>query len=510
MLVDITESNTSVTLEFDTDVNKISGSDLFNDAVSLTTFGGKHGAISGGNALVTNGFNMFARISKCVDTDGNGTPDRCGTAAGRLCSSNDLNPDLECTGAQITSTRGYCAVAAAQKKCTSNPNLNCSVDSECATYCSISGKPCNAVGGSVNNTCLPAATHGVCQNPSTVNGTQPIGERCVNNVTICDVDGDCRTCVGGTNPGTPCNPTANVPNVCLGGGTCTGGAGASGPCLHATGNNREGVNNCEFEGQDGGVGVTARSKDPFGLATPPDDDLPNGYCGRNDSLNGIDKSIPCSSVLECNTAGHPYGTVRNCSILTSKVCTSNAGCLAGEGTCSVISYSAVCNVTDAGIDEFVTKNGPGRNYGIQSSGGPDMRFTVLEELAGDTGSSFRAALGFNNREPDDNTSGIAPGYGVAVDDMIISWKETRLDPDTHNCAGSGECATLDAASTLTYEGSSIISLTVTEKTPYDAVNNKNDCNGNGALLRRHRRPGLQQQRHARRHRQADVRCRGRR
>ena len=80
-----------------------------------------------------------------------------------------------------------------------------------------------------------------------------------------------------------------------------------------------------------------------------------------------------------------------------------------------------------------------------------------------------------------NTLGIAPGYGVAVDDMVISWKETRLDPDTHNCAGTGECANVEVASTLSYEGSSTLSLTVTDRTPYDAVNTKNDCNGNGSF-----------------------------
>src|SRR5262249_50759632 len=71
--------------------------------------------------------------------------------------------------------------------------------------------------------------------------------------------------------------------------------------------------------------------------------------------------------------------------------------------------------------------------------------------------------------------------GVAIDDVVISWKETRLDPDTHDCAGSGECASIDASSTLAYEGNSAISLTVIDRTPYDPVNNKNDCDGNGSF-----------------------------
>jgi hypothetical protein len=114
-----------------------------------------------------------------------------------------------------------------------------------------------------------------------------------------------------------------------------------------------------------------------------------------------------------------------------------------------------------------------------------MRFTTLEDFFGDTGNAFQAALGFNNREPDINTSGIAAGFGVAVDDMVISWKETRLDESApeNKCAGSGECATLDTASTLSYEGNSVVSLTLTDRTPYDNLNpNKNDCNGDGDYL----------------------------
>src|SRR6185503_8863814 len=56
------------------------------------------------------------------------------------------------------------------------------------------------------------------------------------------------------------------------------------------------------------------------------------------------------------------------------------------------------------------------------------------------------------------------------------------DTDSHDCAGSGECATLESASSVSFEGNSVVSLTVTDKTPYDPVNNKNDCNGNGSYL----------------------------
>jgi len=109
----------------------------------------------------------------------------------------------------------------------------------------------------------------------------------------------------------------------------------------------------------------------------------------------------------------------------------------------------------------------------------DAKCATLEDFYGDTGTQFRAALGFNTREADSNTVGGTIGFGVAVDDMVISWKETRLDPDTHDCAGSGACATLETASSVSFEGNAVVSLTVTDVTPYDPVNNKNDCNGDG-------------------------------
>ena len=66
---------------------------------------------------------------------------------------------------------------------------------------------------------------------------------------------------------------------------------------------------------------------------------------------------------------------------------------------------------------------------------------TLEDFYGDSGKRFQAALSFYNREP--NSSTVLPnvnGYGIGVDDMFISWKETRLDEDTTSCAG--ECADL--------------------------------------------------------------------
>ena len=491
MSVDIPDTNTQVTLEFDTDVNKSAGVDLFNDTGILVQFRGKQGAKSGGNGPITGGFNMFSRIANCQDTDGNGSLDHCGTAGGRLCNANKKKPDAECGGGvSVSPTRGLCSIAPAQKKCTGNRNLNCNVNADCNLRCSgnltrycnsITGTTCNGVtanlGCVVNATCGLAAD-GTCGDQTALLGLPSAGELCVSDFAFCDAT-------------TPC---------------------ATGVCNLTAGNNREGQDNCVFNGvrvPSAGTELVV-AQEPYGLATPNDDDAANGYCHRSDTLNapaggpylGKDTSVSCTSAVTCEGKGGSYASIRSCSLSTTRVCTANtdcgrcsvntaracstsADCLTGEGTCTAgalgtcsnFVYTAACEKLDTGVDEFVQTNGPGRNYSIATSNGPDMRFTTLEDFYGDTGTEFQAALGFNNREPDINTTGIASGLGVAVDDMVISWKETRLDVDTHLCAGSGECATLETASTVSYEGNSVVSLTVTDRTPYDAVNNKNNCNG---------------------------------
>ena len=49
---------------------------------------------------------------------------------------------------------------------------------------------------------------------------------------------------------------------------------------------------------------------------------------------------------------------------------------------------------DTLIDEFVTANGPIRNFDITQVNGPDLRFATLEDIYGDAGNSFQGSLGF--------------------------------------------------------------------------------------------------------------------
>ena len=498
MLVDIPDTNTQVTMEFDTDINKTAGSELFNDATILVQFRGRQGPVSGGNAPITNGFNMFHRINACVDTDGNGSVDHCGTSQGKLCSADGASTpsNFFCDGNDTRLVRGLCTTPTTLPalKCTGNTGFAtaCATNADCNRHCSL--KP--EVACITNTQCtlvVNGCSGGAC-GACIDNHPALAGDRCVRPFIECSSNADC----------------ASV------GGTCAVATGAD------LARNREGSNNCYFYGIGGGVaaGNHAHSSEPYGLPTPLDDDTPNGYCSRNDSFNGLDKSVSCESSTDCESAGAPYASVKTCSLWKScskaptKGCLNNAGCVLPTegicdaakplpcfkdspdcgaalsnganpvgGVCTGTTYTAVCNLPNATADEYVQKNGPGRNYGVQVSNGPDLRFSTLEDIYGDTGNDFQAALGFNNREPDPLTKGVPAGYGLAVDDMVVSWKETRLDLDTHTCSNAiGECATLDTASTLAYEGNAIISLTVVDKVPYEplvAARNKNDCNGDG-------------------------------
>ncbi|HEX4825310.1 MAG TPA: hypothetical protein VFV19_13470 [Candidatus Polarisedimenticolaceae bacterium] len=277
--------------------------------------------------------------------------------------------------------------------------------------------------------------------------TDGVGTCSVTTSTLCAIDSDCpagQTCTNyldhcGTVTGTSCQAAQNDT-------PCTG-LSRNG----TAGNNREALNNCYFEGK-----ITP-DKDkallPYGLPTPDDDDQQNSWCHRSDSLDGIDKSVTCNPNAalpdaRCKAAAAPYTT---------------------------------CAAPTATIDQFVQKNGPGRNYGVKVPNGPDMRFTTLEDFYGQTGKRFQAAFGFRNFEAT-ASSPVAPNsYGVAVDDMVISWKETRLDEDTHTCAGSGECADIEVKSTLSYDANNLVEVTVTDKSPYDPVHPVNDCNRNGTF-----------------------------
>ena len=237
------------------------------------------------------------------------------------------------------------------------------------------------------------------------------------------------------------------------------------------GNNREALNNCFFEGRSHALAGQG-PRCPYGLPTPPDDDVANSYCERSDALNGVDKSVTCNP-----TAALP-----------------NARCKQAGGAYTICHATRTPN-----IDEFVQKNGPGRNYGVTVPNGPDMRFTTLEDFYGETGKRFQAAFGFRNFEATAGSPAAPNSYGVAVDDMVISWKETRLDEDTHTCAGSGECADIEVRSTLVVRCELARGSHGHGQDPVRRRQQQERLQRQRRLHRPRRRSGLRQQRYAGRH-----------
>jgi len=111
---------------------------------------------------------------------------------------------------------------------------------------------------------------------------------------------------------------------------------------------------------------------------------------------------------------------------------------------------------------------------------------TLEDIYGDTGNTFQAAIGFVNFEG--TTTGQAQqSYGLAIDDMVVKWREFVLEPDATDCAVSGSCAVVELATSNVFEGQTVLTITVLEVTP-DASNDcdldgasdgTDDCNANG-------------------------------
>ena len=86
---------------------------------------------------------------------------------------------------------------------------------------------------------------------------------------------------------------------------------------------------------------------------------------------------------------------------------------------------------------------------------PDMRFSTLEDIYGEAGDKFQAAVGIINQEkPAEDDPDPAAGFGLSVDDMVIEWREFFLDDDNNTCSSGGECAVIDRQTDRFFEGNS--------------------------------------------------------
>jgi hypothetical protein len=103
-----------------------------------------------------------------------------------------------------------------------------------------------------------------------------------------------------------------------------------------------------------------------------------------------------------------------------------------------------------------------------------MRLATLEDIYGDTGNTFQAAIGFVNFEGDP-TGQAQQSYGLAVDDMVVKWREFELDPDITDCSVSLNCAVVELATSNVFQGQTVLTITLVEPTPDPA----NDCDLDG-------------------------------
>ena len=103
-----------------------------------------------------------------------------------------------------------------------------------------------------------------------------------------------------------------------------------------------------------------------------------------------------------------------------------------------------------------------------------QRIGTLEDMQRDAGGRFQAAIGLATFEAGPGLEA-TPGFGLAVDDMVIEWAETDLEEDQTGCeASDGECAVVSLQGQLLFEGNAIVPVTIVDRSPYGAAG-VNDC-----------------------------------
>src|SRR5262245_488456 len=85
-------------------------------------------------------------------------------------------------------------------------------------------------------------------------------------------------------------------------------------------------------------------------------------------------------------------------------------------------------------------------FGIAAAAEADGPNTI-EDIYGDTGNFFKAAIAIRNDEKDSpDEPDPATGYGLGIDDVLLMWREYSTVADAWNCGTSGQCAVIDVQS----------------------------------------------------------------
>jgi len=282
-------------------------------------------------------------------------------------------------------------------------------------------------------------------------GSNPNGE--------CTTAAQCRVCVAGPSAGLPCTSNANCP-----GSTC----GAAGTCSSLVCN-----------------GGTAD-----GDACANDAGCPGGRC--QPGYNPGPVTANCGVLTSTGSINGSLGNSRQ----AKNSCYFEGGSVDGTalGTLSLPRPydDDIDQDADGLVDEFVTAAGPNRNQKLNDVNGPDMRFGTIEDIYGDTGNFFKAAIAIRNDEKDSpDEPDPAVGYGMGIDDVLLMWREFSVAADTVNCATNGQCAVIDVTAGNFFEGRAVVFISVLEPSP-DAANDcpelpgppdpnpdDNDCDNNG-------------------------------
>jgi hypothetical protein len=164
------------------------------------------------------------------------------------------------------------------------------------------------------------------------------------------------------------------------------------------------------------------------LDVAPDDGLPDG----TGSL------APCAGPASCVVPEEcfPSATSVNGSAGANRA-GKNACFFEGVGMIDSANHASISiarppdddldNDGDALVDEFVMGNGPIRNMDITKAGGPDLSDVMLEDLIGDGGNWMQGAIGFHV------LAGGVRSFGLAIDDMVLEWREYELVADSNSC-----------------------------------------------------------------------------
>jgi hypothetical protein len=455
--INLVDGNASYTWEVDTDTSTLDPVDLFSDTSILNSGNGAYGAIDlGSNPDLTNGWPLFAPQAVCSTSPFGTCRDLFECSPGSCTSSaNECHVDADCDPGTCTGgggencfsdgdcPEGEACTNPAPEGCVGKPTCDPTVPGGASENGSIGGDREGEAGCFFGGAILPetfidlgAAHPRDDDRDNDEDGREnPLGA-CSGNDDPCNNDGDCSsgTCIGRCDSDdTACNDD----------GDCSGGADYCIPlsttydCDDGISNDREGV--CTI---------------PAGLHCNVD-----GDCGIGGTCTGVDRtdkeclndpSIPCDDDLDCGAFGP---------------CNADPECVV---------WNDIATGEKHGVDEFVSEAGPYRNHDIVAFNGPDMRFGTLEDIYGDTGDNFQAAIGFINFEG--TTDSVAQqSYGVALDDMVFKWREFTLAADETDCGEGGSCAVVEVATTNVFQGETVLTISLLEPVP-DPFN---DCDLDG-------------------------------